>query len=268
MSIGIMSAMPEENDRIVAEIEGPKRETKWGNRLYHQGYLWGLPCVVVFSRWGKVAAATTTTHLICDLGVREIIFTGVAGSADPSVTLGDVVVARQLYQHDMNASPLFPPYEIPLLAKSSFESTQDLRSEATKAAQEFIRQDLPKQVSPTLRHSIGIRDPKAVVGDIASGDRFFAHRSDVEQLKSSLPQIACVEMEGAAVAQVCHEHDVRFCVIRTISDSADESAEVDFGRFAEEVASVYSHGIVKRILGHRTYRALEAVGAGSKQALA
>jgi adenosylhomocysteine nucleosidase len=87
-----------------------------------------------------------------------------------------------------------------------------------------------------------------VEGEIASGDRFFAGRAELNELKQALPMATCVEMEGAAVAQVCHEYGIRLAVIRTISDAANENAPVDFPRFVRHVASAFSHGILKNLL--------------------
>ena len=89
--------------------------------------------------------------------------------------------------------------------------------------------------------------PQAVEGDIASGDKFFADRAELTALLLRLPTIAAVDMESAAVAQVCYEYSVPFAVVRTISDAADESAGHDFPRFLTQVASAYSHGILKRL---------------------
>ena len=106
-------------------------------------------------------------------------------------------------------------------------------------------------MAPELLRKFGITRPRAVVGQVASGDRFFASRADRDQLKKDLPLVACVEMEGAAVAQFCHEYAVRFVVIRTISDAADEGAQTDFPRFVRHVASAYAHGILKNLVGPR-----------------
>jgi adenosylhomocysteine nucleosidase len=85
-------------------------------------------------------------------------------------------------------------------------------------------------------------------GLIASGDKFFANATELAELRQRLPAVACVEMEGAAVAQVCEEYGVRLAVVRTISDTADESAAHDFPRFAREIARHYSKGILSRFL--------------------
>jgi adenosylhomocysteine nucleosidase len=242
-----MAAMQEEIDTLLNELPADCEAVDDGRRTYHQGRLWGTPVVVVFSRWGKVAAATTATHLISDFGVGEILFTGVAGAAQPGLKVGDVVVGARLWQHDMDARPLFPRHEIPLLGRSSFAGDEMRRNQLLEAAAAFLHDDLPTAVSEATRAAFHIRSPRAVEGDIASGDKFFADRADLAELLLRLPTIGAVDMESAAVAQVCHEYDVPFTVVRTISDAADESAAHQFPSFLTQVASAYSHGILKRL---------------------
>jgi adenosylhomocysteine nucleosidase len=264
-----MAAMQEEIDTLLKELPADSEVIDHGRRTYHAGRLWGKPVVVVFSRWGKVAAATTATHLIADFGVEEILFTGVAGAALPGLQVGDVVVGARLWQHDMDARPLLPRHEIPLLGRSSFASDDKRRDQLLQAAAAFLRDDLPTAVSEATRAAFHIQSPKAVAGDIASGDKFFADRADLADLLLRLPSIAAVDMESAAVAQVCHEYGVPFTVVRTISDAADESAAHDFPRFLTHVASAYSHGIVKRLFDgparSSASRALGAIGESGRR---
>jgi adenosylhomocysteine nucleosidase len=247
MLIGIMSAMREEMESLLADMEHVE-VIEAGRRTYHTGRLWGRPVVLVFSRWGKVAAATTAACLIERFGVGRIVFTGVAGGIDDALTVGDVVVASRLYQHDMNASPLFLPHEIPLLGATGLATDPDLRQASLAAAEKFLADDLPSRIAPGLLREFGIVRPRVVEREVASGDRFFASRTDREQLANTLPGVGCVEMEGAAIAQVCHEYAVPFVVIRTISDAADEGAAADFPRFVKHVASAYAHGILKNLV--------------------
>src|SRR4029077_2660776 len=121
------------------------------------------------------------------------------------------------------------------------------RKQLLQAAAAFLRHDLPTAASEASRAAFHIRSPKAVGVDIASGDKLFADRADLAKLLLRLPTIAAVDMESAAVAQVCHEYSVPFTVVRTISDAADESATHDFPRFLRQVASAYSHGILERL---------------------
>jgi len=251
MALGIMSAMIEELGTLIRELEPPKSQLTIGSRDYYLGSLWGVPAILVFSRWGKVAAATTATSLITKFGIDELIFTGVAGGADPALSVGDVVIASALYQHDMDARPLFPRHEIPLLGMSRFDTGEALRQECLRAAEGFLKADYEHVIPSAIRNEFRLTSPKALTAEVATGDKFFAEKAEVAALKERLPSVGCVEMEGAAVAQVCHEHGVPLGVIRTISDDADESASVNFPKFIESVASVYSHGILKRLLMSR-----------------
>ena len=90
--------------------------------------------------------------------------------------------------------------------------------------------------------------PTLYFGDIASGDQFINSNEKRQEILSLLPDIQCVEMEGAAVAQVCLEFGTPFTVIRTISDTADHNARVDFGKFIAEVANAYSRSIILEIM--------------------
>lgn len=248
MTIGIMSAMREELSSLVIELGTEDDAVHSGMRIYHRGRLWGVPVVLVFSRWGKVAAASTATQLITNFGVDEIIFTGVAGAVDPELDVGDVVVAEHLFHHDLDARPFYLRHEIPLLEMTTLETDPRHRQLAVEAARDFLERDLHAYVPPELLAEFHITQPKLVEEDIASGDKFFAREEDLDELRGRLPTVACVEMEGAAVAQVCFEHGVPFVVIRTISDSANEAAPVDFATFVERVASAYSYGILRNML--------------------
>lgn len=247
MTIGLMGAMPEETQSLVDEIGPSAERIQAGMRTYYKGLLWGQPVVLVTSRCGKVAAASTATHLIGEFDVDEIIFTGVAGHVDPELHVGDVVIGTSLYQHDIDASPLFPKLEIPLLGRSHFATDEPRRVEAAAAARAFIEQDLLKAVSTETLSRLHITRPKVIEGQIASGDQFVSCSDKLDELRLASEGTSCVEMEGAAVAQVCFEHDIPLTVIRTISDSADEAAPDDFWQSLTALASVYSHGIICRL---------------------
>lgn len=240
--IGIMGAMPEEIRHLIPHIQDVQQKES-GMRVYYQGALLGTPVVLVFSRIGKVAAATTATNLILDYGVKEIIFTGVAGALHPDLRIGDVVVGRHLYQHDMDATPIMSRFEIPLLGRHYFETPQKQTEQAVMAAEHFFKY-FETYISESERARFHIKNPAIVLGDIASGDVFVSAHAHKHDIHSSLPTVQCVEMEGAAVAQVCYEFGIPCTVIRTISDAANESSEVDFPRFIETIASNYSEGIV------------------------
>ncbi len=245
--IGIMGAMMEEVDGLIARLTERDEQTI-GMRTYYSGKLYGIPTIVVFSRWGKVAAATTVSTLIHHFKITELIFTGVAGALNANLAIGDVVIAKRLIQHDMDARPIVNRFEIPLLGKTFFDSTSENTSVAVKAA-EYILEDnkLHTLIGTEDLSQFGIKTPKVYVGDIASGDKFFANSSDKHLLLETLPTLLCVEMEGAAVAQVCYECEIPFTIIRTISDTADETSELNFPLFIKRISSLYSVEIVKNI---------------------
>ena len=118
MLLGLMGAMPEEMDKIIDALTD-KKVVERGSRLYYRGKLYGQEVVAVFSRWGKVAAATTATNLIVEFGVDRIVFTGVAGAISDDLNIGDVVIAQRLFQPVMDARPLMRRFEIPISVKTS-----------------------------------------------------------------------------------------------------------------------------------------------------
>ncbi len=244
MKIGLMGAMPQEVDLIVAHME-QKTSHQLGSRVFYEGVLGGVQVVTAFSRWGKVAAAATAMQMISTFSVDRIMFTGVAGAISADLHLGDLIIGRRFFQHDMDARPMYPRYEIPLAGVSYYESAPEDIDLAKAAVAAMIHES-----SDEFRHIRDLlhRTPRAVVGDIASGDRFVSTMEEREAIRTNLPGVCCVEMEGAAVAQVCSEWNIPFLVVRAVSDSADESSEVDFPFFVREISSQYSFYIVHNIL--------------------
>lgn len=246
--LGLMSAMPQEQAGLIAHFTHSRVETR-AQREYISGELWGNECVCVLSRIGKVAAATTATTLIEHFGVSHILFTGVAGAADPAVKVGDIVVAEQLIQHDMDSSPLFPRFEIPLTGRSHLLADPIMTDRLKHSIRAFFRTDLEQVIDAEDRDSFGISQPALHSGLIASGDQFISCSQRRQQLRKDLPKVLAVEMEGAAVAQVCQEFDIPFAIMRTISDGANEDSALDFMKFIESVAADYAFHIVRRWCG-------------------
>jgi adenosylhomocysteine nucleosidase len=246
MRIGIISAMKEEIQAIQNQLQITAKIDK-GMRTYYQGKLFNRDVILVFSRWGKVASATTVTQLINEFEVDEIIFTGVAGGIHSKIQIGDVVIGKGLYQHDMDASPLLSKYEVPLLGKLFFETNRKQRDAMHTAAKNFLLQ-INDYISTEALESFHIFQPSIHVGDIASGDQFISSEEDRDLIKKGLPTVDCVEMEGAAVAQVCYEYHIPFTIIRTISDNSNDNSHLDFPKFAAEIASEYALGILKHYL--------------------
>lgn len=244
MILGIMGSMPEEMDKIIAAITG-KEIVERGSRIYYKGSLYGQDVVAVFSRWGKVAAATTATNLILEFNVDRIVFTGVAGAISPELNVGDVVIGQRLYQHDMDARPLMRRFEIPLTGKTSYETPLQNVEIMAQAVHNFLKnsKDFRKLLAAQQ-----ILNPKMMIGDIASGDLFISSATMKNALIKNLPSVVCAEMEGAAVAQVCDDYGIPLIVVRVISDSADEEAHVSAIGFLERHASDYSLSILKEYI--------------------
>jgi adenosylhomocysteine nucleosidase len=114
------------------------------------------------------------------------------------------------------------------------------------AGQQCIEHGLASVISPETAQAFRLEKPRLHRGLIASGDQFIGKRGQVAQLKAALPALLAVEMEGAAVAQVCFELGIPFAVIRTISDKANEDAATDFMHFVKTVASPYAFDILRR----------------------
>jgi adenosylhomocysteine nucleosidase len=242
--LAIVGALNEELSALVGQLENAQI-THHGGREFHCGRLDGQDLVLVATRIGKVAAATTTTLLIERFNVRRILFTGVAGGLGDSVCPGDIVIGRTLMQHDMDASPLFPRFEVPLTGHSQFAAHANTSESLFQAATQALADvSLWLEDTETLR-AFKIRSPQIHQGLIVSGDCFIASTERHQALRAAVPEALAVEMEGAAVAQVCHDLDVPFALLRTISDRADEAAHQDFQRFISEVAARYTATIVR-----------------------
>jgi len=242
-TIGIMGAMPEEISGVVSLLAN-KTDVVISGRKYYSGDINSIKTVVVVSGWGKVAAAATVSTLIHKFGIDELIFTGVAGAINKELNIGDIVIGQRLVQHDMDARPFIPQYEIPLLQKTFFECGEEQLLIAKNAAANLLSNHV---LGKEDMHAFNIVSPKLFVGDIASGDQFISDKTKKEELLKNLTGILCVEMEGAAVAQVCYESNIPFTIIRTISDAADDQSPIDFVAFVSKVAEKYSAGIIKNI---------------------
>lgn len=232
--IAIVGAMHEEL-RALLDAMPDERPVRRAGREFWVGHLAGQEVVVVLSRIGKVAAATTAALLLSEFEVSRIVFTGTAGGLAPGVNVGDIVVADALLQHDMDASPLFPRHEVPLYGRDRFGTDAEMSDQLAEA-------------SRTMLAAAGAAQARVHRGLIVSGDRFVSERRENDALCARLPDALAVEMEGAALAQVCHDFGVPFAVVRTVSDRADDDAHVDFNRFVADVASRYTLGLVQHYL--------------------
>jgi adenosylhomocysteine nucleosidase len=238
--LGVMSAMDEELAAVLAAAEVDEA-IAIGPRVFHRVRRGGATAILVVSRIGKVAAATTATLLLERFGCDAIVMTGVAGALDPGLEVGDVVVADALIHHDLDARPLFPRHEVPLLARDRLATDAGLSARLAAAAAGLCA------APPAGLRALGVSAPRLHRGLIASGDQFLSSTAAVAALRAALPDALAVEMEGAAVAQVCHEHDVPVAVARVVSDRADHAAGIDFARFVAAACGPYARALIDAV---------------------
>ena len=244
--LAIVAAMDEELRAVLARMPHAQAVSMAGRTCYC-GRLHGHPVVAVLSRIGKVAAATTTTALLERFQPRAVLFTGAAGGLADQVRVGDLVIADALLQHDMYASPLFARHEVPLYGRAHFATDATLRG-VLAAACATVLADAPRLLGEAVMAEFRIGTPTLHQGLIVSGDRFVSTSAESDRLRAELPDALAVEMEGAAVAQVCTDYNVPFAMVRVVSDRADDAAGTDFLRFVADVASRYSAAVVEAVL--------------------
>ncbi len=244
MKTAIMGAMPQEVDILLSQMTDIE-SIMHGNRIYHAGKLNGHDVVLVFSRWGKVAAATTAATLIEKFKINQLIFTGVAGASTPDLNIGDIVISSQLFQHDMK-SKFFPDGEIPLTGMILFKADLELARRAHRAASDLLKtQSFCENIMRELTALEVVNpNPKCVSGIIATGDQFIDNPQQLADIMRQQPDTLAVEMEGAAVAQVCHDYRIPFVIVRTISDGANHLSAEQFPVFVEKIACHYSKHII------------------------
>lgn len=242
---GLIFAMEEEQQGLEAQIQNSFIQTI-GKRRFIQGHYAGAEVICVLSGIGKVAAASTTSLLIHHFKVNQIVLTGVAGACDPSLRRGDIVIAENLLQHDMDATPIVPRFEVPLTKKTRFAASTHLNQQLQQAIQSFLSNDLHQLISEMDQKNFQLQNIQVKQGLIASGDQFISDSRVLAELKKALPDLLAVEMEGAAIAQVCHDFEMPFAIVRTISDNANEDAHTDFHTFVKTVAAPYSLGILRQ----------------------
>lgn len=245
-TLAIVSALLDEQKGLLDQLQQPTKRVRAG-RTFWCGQWAGHDVVLVLSKVGKVAAASTTATLIEAFGAERVLFTGVAGGIGDGVKVGDVVVADAFIQHDMNSSPLFPRFEIPLYGRATLDCDVTLSALLFEA----VHKGLARAGDHFHRESL-LEAPGLHRGLIASGDQFVCDPLAVNNIRADLQaaghQPLAVEMEGAAVAQVCFDYGIPFAAVRTISDRADADAHMDFSAFVQQVASPYALAIVSQFM--------------------
>lgn len=243
MLIGVMGAMQEEVELFNQSLDDAA-PVSVHNKIFYRGSVGKHQVVSVFSGWGKVASAATAAILISRFNVDMIVLAGLCGGVGKNIHIGDVIIANSLIQYDLDASPIFPKYEIPLRGISRIPADHSLVEKALSGCQCVVNQ-------PALRQSLtafGNASPKVITGLIATGDQFISDAQTIQALRAELPELLGVEMEGAAVAQVCYEFGVPSLIIRVASDNADDAAPEKFQAFVTHLAGAYIREIVTSFL--------------------
>ena len=219
-TIGIIGAMSEEITYLKEKIDIVTTKNIIGLD-FHVGKYCGNSIVLVISGIGKVNAAVCTQVLIDHFGVDYIINTGCAGAIHPELGIGDILISTDAVQHDMDVSALGDPIgTIPRLAESYFKADEA----AAETAENY----------------------HVILGRVASGDQFIGTKEGKEHIKKYV-QGDCAEMEGAAIAHACWLNRIPFVIIRAISDSADEQANMSYEQFVL-LAAKRSSELVEKML--------------------
>ena len=226
MKLGIIGAMDVEVATLKEKMEQVTTHTRAG-AVYFDGLLAGLPAVVVQCGVGKVNAALCA-QILCDcFGVTHIINTGIAGSLDARLDIGDLVISQDAIYHDFDLRFWGRPIgQVPGMDVVAFPADEALVAAARKAAEE---------VNPG--HSC--------VGRIASGDQFICSKEQKERIIADTGAV-CAEMEGAAIAHAAYKNGVPFVIIRAISNKADDSAEMDYPTF-EAIAALRCASVTMKL---------------------
>ena len=226
--IGIIGAMELEVETLKSKMNVVKT-TKKANMEFFEGTLNGVEVVIVRSGIGKVNAGICTQILADLFDVTHIINTGIAGSLDAQIDIGDIVVSTDVLQHDMDVRVFgYPLGEIPQLGTLSFPADERMAS-------------LARSVCEKVNTEV-----KVFSGRIVSGDQFICDKKKKEWLSETFNG-SCTEMEGAAIAQAAYLNKIPFLIVRAISDKADDSASMDYPEF-ERQAIIHSTNLTRALI--------------------
>lgn len=214
MNIGIIGAMVEEIIPLLKAFGEYKSEQVGGN-VYYDVQRGEHRIYIAYSKIGKVHSALTASTMVLRFGCEKILFSGVAGGLSEDLKVGDLVLGEKLCQYDVDITAFGHPLGFIPESRVFIESNSELNALARKVAS---------------MQGIVLKE-----GVIASGDCFIADREKKQWIIKNFGAVA-VEMEGASVAVVCDLLKVPFCILRSISDSADGSADVSFDEFLESSA--------------------------------
>ena len=226
--IGIIGAMEEEVAALKEKME-IKEVLKKASMEFYKGTLQGKEVVVVRSGIGKVNAGLCTQILADVFDAKMVINTGIAGSLDACIDIGDIVISTEALQHDMDATQFgYPLGQIPRMETLAFPADEKMVSLAKAACE---------KVNPEI---------KVFTGRVVTGDQFVASKEVKDRIKTNFDGL-CTEMEGAAIAQAAWLNEIPFVIIRAISDKADDSAQMDYPTF-ERQAIIHSVRLTEEMI--------------------
>lgn len=213
--IGIIGAMDEEIAYLLDSMT-EKREVMIAESLFVEGKLADQDVVLLKSGIGKVNAAMTATIMHERYQPRYVINTGSAGGFSEDLHVGDIVISSAVAHHDVDVTAFEYEYgQVPGMPPQF------------KADESLIEQAKHAMTSLQMPHKVGL---------ITSGDTFLESPEKVDHIRRLFPEAIAAEMEAAAIAQVCHQYDVPFIVIRALSDIAGKESSITFTEFLERAA--------------------------------
>lgn len=217
MKIGIIGAMEVEVESLKAAMT-IKNTVNKASMEFFEGTIGTTEVVVVRSGICKVNAGICVQILVDTFGVTHVLNTGVAGSLDARINIGDIVLSTDAAYHDVDATVFgYKKGEIPQMGVLSFPADKELIEKAKAAI---------KTVAPDL----GVFE-----GRVCSGDQFISDKTVKDAIIKDLGGMCC-EMEGAGIAQACYLNKIPFIIIRAISDKADGSDVMDYPEFEKKAA--------------------------------
>lgn len=220
--IGIMGAMPDEIEQLCALLDGVEIEP-YAGVAYHQGRLGDKKVVVCCAGMGKANAAATTQVLITRFGAERIVFSGIAGNMSAEIGIGDVVVGKRVLYHD---------------------AEDDMISQSAPFTAEYLGDERLVELAMQACAELNVT---AIAGTIATGDQFVGDAHTKAKIAAKVSP-DCVEMEGAAVSQICAKNSVPCVVLRAMSDNADEDGhevlvvkKFSISEYVETATSIVAH---------------------------
>lgn len=226
--IGIIGAMELEVEALKGKMELPQIVEKASMKFF-EGSLNGTDVVIVQSGIGKVNAGICVQILADCFHVTHVINTGIAGSLDAALDIGDIVISTDAMYHDFEVTAFgYPLGQVPGIDTLSFPANEDMITKAKNTCE---------KVNPDIH---------VKTGRVVTGDQFISSKEVKDRIITNFAGL-CTEMEGAAIAHGAYLNKIPFVIIRAISDKADDSADMDYPTF-EKAAAAHSAALVLELI--------------------